>query len=169
MVDYSNQLITRQITQQVTQPITMQFIEITENHVTQLMAIENACHSHPWSEKTFRSCIGGRYFGKYLQVGEDIVGFYVGEHIAGEATLMDICVSPTQQGNGFGEKLLLAFFEQCQQLQNEKIWLEVRAKNISAQMLYIKHGFREISRRTGYYPSANGGYEDAIVMSLNLK
>jgi ribosomal-protein-alanine N-acetyltransferase len=36
-------------------------------------------------------------------------------------------------------------------------------------MMYINHGFTEINRRTGYYPSASGfGYEDAIVMSLGL-
>jgi ribosomal-protein-alanine N-acetyltransferase len=44
----------------------------------------------------------------------------------------------------------------------------VRAKNISAQMLYMNTGFIETGRRTGYYPSAKDfGYEDAIVMCLS--
>jgi ribosomal-protein-alanine N-acetyltransferase len=78
---------------------------------------------------------------------------------------MDICVSPDQQGNSYGKALLEHFFEQAKQLSNKVIWLEVRAKNISAQMMYINNGFVETGRRTGYYPSANGfGYEDAIVM-----
>lgn len=145
------------------------FSPITQDDVEQLMIIELACHPHPWSEKTFRSCIEGRYFGDYLTVNNIITGFYVGEHIAGESTLMDICVPPEQQGKGFGKALLLQFFEHCRTLGTKSIFLEVRAKNISAQMLYINQGFTEISRRTGYYPSNSGfGYEDAIVMSKKL-
>ena len=61
------------------------------------------------------------------------------------------------------------FIEQAKPKGAVKIWLEVRAKNINAQMLYMNAGFIEISRRTGYYPSSKGfGYEDAIVMSLKL-
>ncbi|WP_440875686.1 ribosomal protein S18-alanine N-acetyltransferase [Thalassotalea sp. PLHSN55] len=145
------------------------FEPVSHADVSHLMAIENACHSHPWTEKTFSSCIGGRYFGFYLKIEDDIVGFYIGEHVAGEATLMDICVAPEHQGKGYGNKLLSHFINQSKKLNNNKVFLEVRAKNISAQMLYMNHGFCEISRRTGYYPSASGfGYEDAIVMSLVL-
>lgn len=148
-------------------PIT--FNPITLADMESLMPIETACHSHPWSEKTFSSCIGGRYFGNYLKNNNEIIGFYIGEHVAGEGTLMDICITPNQQGNGLGKTLLLEFFKECQQLALTKIHLEVRAKNISAQMLYINQGFCETGRRTGYYPSANGfGYEDAIVMAKSL-
>lgn len=136
--------------------------------LTELMVIENDCHSHPWSENTFKSCLAERYFSYHLTVDNQIVGFYVGEHVAGEATLMDICVSPSFQGKGYGKTLLKHFIEQAYKLDNTKCWLEVRAKNFTAQMLYIAQGFTEISRRTGYYPSssADGGYEDAIVMCL---
>jgi len=149
--------------------MTFSFHKISNNDVPTLMPIENACHSHPWSEKTFNSCIGTRYFGNYLKVDNKLVGFYIGEHVAGEATLMDICVEPTLQGNGYGKALLADFFERSKQLNNNVIWLEVRAKNISAQMMYINNGFTETGRRTGYYPSANGfGYEDAIVMKKSI-
>ncbi len=33
-------------------------------------------------------------------------GFFIGEYVLGEATLMDICVSPSEQGKGY-EKVLL--------------------------------------------------------------
>lgn len=146
------------------------FSPVSVEDVNQLMKIEEACHSHPWSNKTFTSCIGGRYFGYKLTIEKQCVGFYVGEHVAGEATLMDICTAPELQGKGHGQKLLDHFLEQAKLLKNNKVWLEVRAKNFAAQMLYIKNGFSEVSRRTGYYPSAsaNGGYEDAIVMSHQL-
>jgi len=145
------------------------FKSITSSDVEHLMPIETACHSHPWTEKTFTSCIGGRYFGSYLMNNDEIVGFYIGEHVVGEVTLMDICVAPSLQGNGYGKQLLQHFLQETKALEATKVWLEVRAKNISAQMMYINQGFTEINRRTGYYPSASGfGYEDAIVMSLSV-
>ncbi|MBU2869294.1 ribosomal protein S18-alanine N-acetyltransferase [Colwellia sp. E2M01] len=132
------------------------------------MVIEIACHPHPWTEKTFTSCIGGRYFGASLKdSNNNDIGFYIGEYVAGEATLMNICVAPNKQGNGFGKKLFTQFLTQAKALGATQIFLEVRAKNIAAQMLYMNVGFIEIDRRTGYYPSNTGfGYEDAIVMSL---
>lgn len=147
------------------------FIPITANDINNLMPIENACHSHPWSEKTFLSCIGGRYFSEKLidkhNESHQTVGFYVGELVVDEATLMDICVTPDEQGKGFGNVLLSQFIKQAKNKGAVKIWLEVRSKNISAQMLYMNAGFIETGRRTGYYPSAKGfGYEDAIVMCL---
>jgi ribosomal-protein-alanine N-acetyltransferase len=149
--------------------MTFTYSIISVNDVEKLMPIETACHSHPWSEKTFTSCIGNRYFGYYLVTEDQLVGFYMGEHVAGEATLMDICVLPDQQGKGYGKALLDHFFKESKKLNNAIIWLEVRSKNISAQMMYINNGFTETGRRTGYYPSASGfGYEDAIVMKKTL-
>ncbi len=152
----------------------MNFFTIKPDHIKTLMPIEKLCHSHPWSEKTFSSCVGGRYFGEYAQLNDNqtldnIIGFYIADYVAGEVTLMDICVTPAQQGNGFGNMLLKQFLQQAKKQNTTKIWLEVRAKNIAAQMLYMNSGFIETGRRTGYYPSANGfGYEDAIVMCLHL-
>ncbi|WP_286262942.1 ribosomal protein S18-alanine N-acetyltransferase [Thalassotalea atypica] len=148
--------------------MTLSFTSISTNDVEQLMPIENAAHSHPWSVNTFSSCIGGRYFGEVARINNDeIAGFYIGEHVAGEATLMDICVPPALQGNGYGKTLLLKFIAQSKELNAHKLWLEVRSSNISAQMLYINQGFIETGRRTGYYPKAVG-YEDAIVMCKTL-
>lgn len=152
------------------------FIEITPSDVKSLMPIECACHSHPWSEKTFTSCIGGRYFGEMLAENNQqaeaqadaAIGFYIGEYVVGEATLMDICIIPSEQGKGLGKILLNQFLAQAKKRGATKIFLEVRAKNIAAQMLYMNAGFIEIDRRTGYYPSSAGfGYEDAIVMSFS--
>lgn len=141
----------------------IQLFDINEDIISQLMPIEQACHSHPWSEKLFKSCVGGRYFGEYLTIDNIIYGFYVGEYIAGDATLMDICVHPDSQGRGFGKHLLNAYNNKAVHLGAEQTFLEVRASNISAQMLYINDGYIEVSRRTGYYLK-EVGYEDAIVM-----
>ena len=151
------------------------FNYISADDVKTLMPIELACHAHPWTEKTFTSCIGGRYFAEMLTETNHqdtcqkntTVGFYVAEYVIGEVTLMNICVTPEQQGKGFGKLLLTQFLKQAKKQGATKVFLEVRAKNTAAQMLYMSAGFIEIDRRIGYYPSNTGfGYEDAIVMCL---
>jgi ribosomal-protein-alanine N-acetyltransferase len=54
---------------------TYQFSTLIEQDLNVLMPIELACHSHPWSEKTFKSCIGGRYFGEKLHIENALKGF----------------------------------------------------------------------------------------------
>ena len=147
----------------------LQLVNIELEHVQAIMNIEQACHPHPWSEKTLISCLGDRYFAKSLIVQEKLVGFYIAEYILDESTLMNICIAPDYQGQGYGKALLLHYVKQCREKNINKLFLEVRKSNFSAQMLYIAQGFVEISRRTGYYPSNTGfGYEDAIIMSKNL-
>ncbi|QOL25446.1 ribosomal protein S18-alanine N-acetyltransferase [Thalassotalea sp. LPB0316] len=143
------------------------FSPISQTTVERLMPIELACHSHPWTEKLLRSCIGGRYFGSYAELDNQVVGFYIADNVVGETTLMDICVAPDHQGQGFGTKILQHYFAQAKQRQCTTGFLEVRASNHSAKMLYINHGYIETGRRTGYYPKAVG-YEDAIVMCKEL-
>ncbi|WP_286235094.1 ribosomal protein S18-alanine N-acetyltransferase [Thalassotalea sediminis] len=145
----------------------LDFDIITPQIVPTLLTIENNCHSHPWSEQTFRSCVGGRYFGFFAMHQNEIIGFYIADLVADEITLMDICISPKFQGKGFGKALMAHLNQQAINKQATTILLEVRAKNISALMMYINDGFIEVGRRTGYYPS-DIGYEDAIVMKKTL-
>ena len=147
--------------------MTVNFSPVNKDQLVEIMLVENACHSHPWSEQTMLSCMGGRYFGYLLKQGQTLLGFYIGEYVAGEATLMDVCVAPDHQGQGFGKQLLIHFTDHAKSLGATELFLEVRAKNISALMMYINWGFVEVGRRTGYYPS-NIGYEDAIVMKKKL-
>lgn len=129
--------------------------------------IETASNPFPWTKKTLLSCIGGRYITRQLLVNNVVVGFYVGDLVIDEFTLMEVCVHPDFQGKGYGQLLLSDFVDKAKEKQVVKCHLEVRSKNIAAQMLYMKNGFIQVSRRTGYYP-AKIGYEDALVMSLSL-
>lgn len=138
-----------------------------QSDIDVLFEIELACHQFPWTKKIFSSCIGGRYLTFQAINNEQAVGFYVADTVADEATLLDICVHPQHQGQGQAKQLLHHFIAQARQKNVAKIWLEVRASNVAAQMLYINNGFMQTGRRTGYYP-ANIGYEDAIIMCLNV-
>lgn len=147
--------------------MTLAFTDLDQASVEAIMPIEQACHSHPWNEKLMRSCIGGRYFGAVAKLNDKIIGFYIADNVVGDSTLMDICVAPEHQGNGYGKALLNQYLNHAKKLDCLTLFLEVRSSNISAQMLYINHGYIETGRRTGYYPKAIG-YEDAIIMRKDL-
>lgn len=148
----------------MTKPVIAPF---DQSDLAAIYAIEVAANPFPWTEKTLLSCIGGRYISKQIIINNQAVGFYVADLVIDELTLMEICIAPKYQGQGFGQQLITDFIQEAKANACVKCHLEVRAKNIAAQMLYMNNGFTQVSRRTGYYPAAIG-YEDAIVMSLSL-
>lgn len=145
----------------------MNFKSVDDTVLPQLMAIETACHSHPWTTKTMSSCIGGRYFNLAAFDGDDMLAFYIGEKAGPDFTLMDICVKPSLQGKGIAKQLLTYFIEYGEQHNAQNLFLEVRESNTRAIKLYEHVGFIEMSVRKNYYPSDNG-FEDAILMGMAL-
>ncbi|MBQ4831992.1 ribosomal protein S18-alanine N-acetyltransferase [Pseudoalteromonas sp. MMG010] len=147
------------------------FKPVDTSEITQLMAIETVCHTHPWTTKTMSSCIGGRYFNLAAFNKGTMVGFYIGEKAGPDLTLMDICVRPQEQGQGIATKLLNQFIDYAHSEQAENIFLEVRESNQRAIALYEHMGFITMSVRKNYYPSnelTKNGYEDAILMGMAL-
>ncbi len=129
-----------------------------------LLTVEKAAASHPWSEALFESCFSDRYFNQLiLSDSGAVVGFYIAEFLAGDASLFDIAVHPSHQGQGLGRQLLLHFLQRGFELGAEQFFLEVRASNAPAIALYQSAGFIECCVRRNYYRSATG-CEDAIVM-----
>ncbi|MGN6955504.1 GNAT family N-acetyltransferase, partial [Neisseria sp. P0015.S004] len=51
-----------------------------------------------------------------------------------------------------------------QQHGANRLLLEVRSSNETAQQLYRKHGFQTCSLRKNYYALPDGGSEDAVLM-----
>ena len=131
----------------------------------QIMAVETACHEHPWSANTMLSCLHGRYFNVALSEGERLVGFFIVERAGPDFTLMDICIHPDFQGQGLAKQLMAELVAQAKQQQAEHIFLEVRASNHTAIGLYKSVGFVETGVRKNYYPKG-AEREDAILMML---
>ncbi len=115
--------------------------------------------------------MGGRYFNLAAFNKNTLVGFYIGEKAGPDFTLMDICVTPSEQGKGIAKQLLRQFIEYGEQQNAENLFLEVRESNTRAIALYERAGFIEMSVRKNYYPSDNpakNGFEDAILMGMAL-
>ncbi|MDP0071552.1 ribosomal protein S18-alanine N-acetyltransferase [Glaesserella parasuis] len=141
---------------------------ILENDFDRLFEIEQQAHLVPWAKGTLLNSQGERYLNLKLSVENRIVAFAICQFVLDEATLFNITVDPAYQGKGFGKQLLQALIAQLQQKQITTLWLEVRASNTTAQKLYFSLGFNEVAVRKNYYPTQDGGRENAVVMALYL-
>ena len=142
-------------------------VALTINDLAEMIVIEQLCHYAPMSQVALASCFGHLYRVEGLVDDGRLLGFSIVQQVIDEVTLIDICVAPSAQGKGFGQRLLTSLITQAKELEAVVIMLEVRASNHSAIGLYEKAGFVEIARRKGYYPT-DGGHEDAILMDCAL-
>lgn len=135
---------------------------------SQLFEIEHAAHLVPWSEGTLRNNQGDKYLNLKWQAQGEILAFAICQQVLDEATLFNIAVHPKARGKGIGKQLLSGLIEQLRCRDVLTLWLEVRASNQAAIQLYQSLGFNEVTVRKRYYPTPDGGREDAIVMALYL-
>jgi len=83
-----------------------------------------------------------------------------------ESTLLDICVRPACQKQGYGRSLLEFVLARAAENKMRKMFLEVRASNLGAIQLYESVGFQRIDVRRDYYPAVIGR-EDGLVYLLS--
>ncbi|MFT3756467.1 MAG: ribosomal protein S18-alanine N-acetyltransferase [Pseudoxanthomonas sp.] len=132
-----------------------------------VMAVEQRAYPFPWTRGIFRDCLSAGYPAWVLHEHGLLIGYALLSQAAGEAHILNICISPERQGRGLGRYLLRAMLKQARDAQCERVFLEVRPSNPGAIALYHAEGFNEIGRRPRYYP-ARDGREDAIVMAIEL-
>jgi len=134
----------------------------------EVMAIENAIYSHPWTRGNFTDSLVAGYECRTWRLDGELVGYFVLMIGAGEAHLLNLSIAPAYQRSGHGRALLQEAADIAARLGARSIFLEVRPSNHAAQSLYAKFGFRRIAVRRDYYP-AHTGREDALVYTLPLK
>lgn len=132
-----------------------------------LFEIEQAAHLVPWSKGTLLNSQGEKYLNLKLTVDNQIIAFAISQIVLDEATLFNVAVDPQYQGKGYGKRLLSELFLQLKEKGVATVWLEVRESN-SARKLYDTLGFNEVDIRKNYYPTPDGGRENAVVMALYL-
>jgi ribosomal-protein-alanine N-acetyltransferase len=136
--------------------------------LTKVVEIEQAANRFPWSYKNFEDCLlAGHHAWAIVDQQDEIIGYTIIQVIVDELHLLNICIAPKFQGQGYGRELLNEVIELADEHSASVVLLEVRRSNHRAQQLYLQSGFNEVSVRRGYYPAENGR-EDAILMAMDL-
>ena len=96
--------------------------------------------------------------------GDEIVGFTLSRHVAGEAELLLLAVSAQEQNRGIGQLLLDDFIRAARSRGANRLHLEVRDGNGAAR-LYQRAGFTMAGRRKNYYSGRDGQIYDALTLA----
>ncbi len=140
-----------------------------EEDLAQVLTIDRASFSIPWSERSFRYELLDNPSSLLLVVevgtpdgGRIVAAATVIWLIEGEAHIATMAVDPEYRGRGISRKLLAAGLIEAIQRGAHQATLEVRAGNDIAQALYRRFHFKVAGRRPHYYRDNN---EDALIMT----
>jgi ribosomal-protein-alanine N-acetyltransferase len=138
-----------------------------DTDVAVVMDIERRAYEFHWTEGIFRDCLRVGYGCWVMELHGNVAGYGVMSLVVGEAHLLNICVAPEWQRQGYGRLLLDHFLELARERGAGQMFLEVRLSNRIAIALYRRRGFAEVGMRKNYYPGPQGR-EDALILALDL-
>ncbi len=130
-----------------------------------IAALERECFSDPWTRRMLaESFLSDNFRGVLLEEEGVLVGYGGVRVAADEAEIELIAVSEMYRRCGRGKKIMEDLLAIARERGAKRVYLEVRVSNASAQMLYLRCGFRGLYVRSRYYPDG----EDAVVMTREL-
>lgn len=134
----------------------------------QVMAIETASFTMPWSRNLFLSEFRNKPVSLMLAAlsdgeGRVVVGYIVCWVFVDEIHILDLATIPQGRRRGIAGELVHAALRTGYEWGARKAFLEVRESNIAALELYRKLGFVQTDVRREYYELP---LESAIVMNL---
>lgn len=139
----------------------LQISNMTLNDFYEIEPIYNLEFDDFWQTNNLQSELENTN-SKYIVAKIDgrIVGFAGIWFSVDDAHITNIVVQKSERNKGIGSSLL----ERIIELAKEKasLTLEVNTKNIPAQKLYLKYGFKNLGIRKKYYK----GTDDAYIMTL---
>ena len=141
-------------------------VPMDPSHLPQVLEIERACFSHPWTEGQLAEDLRSDMLSLTVAQGEDgaVLGYGEVRTILDEGTLEKIAVAPAFRRQGVAEAILGAYLRSGA-ARLAFLTLEVRERNAPAIALYEKLGFRVVGRRKNYYREL---HEDALLMTVDF-
>ena len=134
----------------------------------QVLAIERASFTMPWSQNLFLAEFRNRPVALMLVALEDgterkIAGYIVSWVVVDELHILDLAVRSDVRRRGVARSLVLASLRMAFAKGARRAFLEVRESNQAALLLYEGMGFERTQVRLEYYDTP---VESAVVMVL---
>lgn len=143
----------------------MDFIEMNEKHIDEIISLEKEIFEEPYSEEVIRKIKTYEMYDFFICLDEKVLGYAIISSILDESDLLRIAVKKEYRKQDIANRLLQKLIEKCKVQEIKKIHLEVRASNDNAILLYKKNGFLPVGMRKNYYINPT---EDAILMTLEV-
>jgi len=143
----------------------------TVESLPDILQIEEACFSAPWTRKMLAAELSGNQFAHFLlakcpDAGSGslaIAGYFCFWIVFEEVRLMNLAVLAPFRRQGVATRLVCAALRMGLARGSSRAMLEVRASNQEALTLYHRLGFRQTATRARYYENPD---EDAVLMEM---
>lgn len=141
----------------------LQIVPMTGEHIDDVLMVEEACFSIPWTKKDFEREIYENKMAVYrvALLNNKVVGYAGMWHVVNEGHITNVAVLEQYRREKVGSKLIEEMIQIAEQREMIGLTLEVRIGNLAAQRLYTKYGFRPEGFRKKYYADTG---EDAVIM-----
>ena len=128
----------------------------------EILDIEGRAFEFPWSEEDFVRCLRQRNcIGMVSEYGEQVAGFMIYELHKTRLHILNFAVHPDFCQRGVGTQMVHKLVGKLSHQRRTRILLEVRERNLPAQLFFRNAGFRAISVLRDFYEDT---VEDAYLM-----
>lgn len=136
------------------------------SQITDIVKIEEACFSQPWSENSLKeSFLNGTQF-IFVQENSKKVGYAGINIVADEGYITNIGVLPDCRNRGIATLIMSEIIRIALKKELSFVSLEVRKSNEKAIRLYDKFGFSQEGIRKKFYTHPT---EDALIFTRRFK
>lgn len=124
--------------------------------------IEEAAFPFQWSEEDFIRCLRQRNcMGMVAEHQFNVVGFMIYELHRNRLHVLDFAVHFKYQRRGVGAAMVKRLVSKLSPARRNRIMLEVRERNVAAQMFFKSQGFQAVTLLRDFYEDTT---EDAYLM-----
>ncbi len=142
----------------------------TPSDLPELVRLEEACFSSPWTSKMLEAELSGNRFARFLVArrmdmagGSAIIAYLCFWIVFEEVRIMNLAVLESMRRRGIGRTLADLALQAGREEGAVRALLEVRYSNLGARALYERLGFRQTTIRPRYYTNPE---EDAVLMEM---
>lgn len=135
---------------------------------TLLAELHAQCFAKAWSEEDFKALlIQDNVIALVASDNSEPVGFILFQHVLETAEILTLGVPPKNRKKSIGFNMLCEGISKLNDMDIERIFLEVASNNEAAKALYRRAGFQQSGIRKNYYKE-QGRKIDALLLEYNL-
>lgn len=131
-----------------------------------VLLIEGQSFEYPWSEVEFIRVLRQRECcGMVAEVGDEVAGFMIYELHKQRIHILSFAVHEDFRCQGVGASMVEKLISKLAVQRRNRIALEVRERNVAAQVFFRQMGFKAVRILKGYYEDTT---EDAYQMEYRI-
>lgn len=148
------------------QRLDVQIRWLIRRDMPEVLRIEQLSFATPWTDEEFLACLRQRNcIGMVAEHEHRIVGFMIYELHKSQLHILNFAVCPEFRHLGIGGQMVTRLIDKLSQQRRNEILLEVRERNLDAQLFFKQQGFRAISVLRRHFDDTD---EDAYIMQFRL-